>query len=73
METQNQSKSVGCLSQETRTALKNSTYAIVEIANYYFEELGFNYFLPGKVQTDLEARFGHYRRLCGSVYHVTLR
>jgi hypothetical protein len=38
------------------------------------KELGFNYFLPGKIQTDaLEYRFGKYRTMAGSQYLVSLR
>lgn len=37
------------------------------------EELNFRYVLLGKFQTDsLEARFGRYRRLCGSHYNVSI-
>lgn len=32
------------------------------------------YILPGKIQTDcLEARFGKYRQMAGSQYHISMR
>ncbi|KAG0410260.1 hypothetical protein HPB47_012621 [Ixodes persulcatus] len=44
------------------------------VIRYCFEELGLNYVLLGKIQTDgLEDRFGKYRQLAGSQYHVYIR
>lgn len=66
--------STGSLSRETHSALKHSTYAILELADYCITELNFKYILPGKIQTDsLESRFGMYRQLAGSQYHISVR
>lgn len=64
----------GHLTRETRTALCHTTHALHEIAVYCLEELGMQYVILGKFQTDcLEDRFGKYRQLCGSQYHVSIR
>ncbi|XP_042146182.1 uncharacterized protein LOC121835767, partial [Ixodes scapularis] len=64
----------GKLTPETHAALHQTTYALLEVARYCFEELQLSYFLLGKIQTDsLEERFGKYRRLAGSQYHVSIR
>ncbi|XP_035206112.1 uncharacterized protein LOC118181147 [Stegodyphus dumicola] len=64
----------GCLSKETHDALRNTTYALIELGKYCIKELGMNYFLPGKIQTDLlEDRFGKYRQLSGSQYCISIR
>ncbi|KAH7959066.1 hypothetical protein HPB49_008015 [Dermacentor silvarum] len=57
----------GTLTKETHAALEHTTYALVELARYSFEELGMSYVLFGKIQTDcLEDRFGKYRQLAVS-------
>jgi hypothetical protein len=62
------------LSRETHLAMTHTTHALLEMTNYCMNELNFEYFLPGKIQTDaLEARFGKYRTMAGSHYLVTLR
>lgn len=64
----------GQLTRETHTALRHTSHALVEVSAYCIEELGFKYVLLGKFQTDsLEDRFGRYRQLCGSQYHVSIR
>ncbi|KAH9378468.1 hypothetical protein HPB48_016552 [Haemaphysalis longicornis] len=64
----------GQLTRETHTALHHTSHALVEVSAYCIEELGFKYVLLGKFQTDsLEDRFGRYRQLCGSQYHVSIR
>lgn len=64
----------GTLTRETLSAFKLTTHAIIELTNYCMSELGMTYILPGKFQTDLlEARFGQYRQLAGSQYHVSIR
>ncbi|XP_068083561.1 uncharacterized protein [Anabrus simplex] len=64
----------GTLTKETHSALKLTTYGLIELAEYCLSELNMSYLLPGKFQTDaLEARFGLYRRLSGSQYHVSVR
>ncbi|XP_035233690.1 uncharacterized protein LOC118205512 [Stegodyphus dumicola] len=66
--------STGMLTKETHAALKQTTYGILELTRYCVEELGMKYILPGKIQTDaLEARFGKYRQLSGSQYHISMR
>ena len=52
----------------------HTTHALLEIAEYCFNELGAKYILLGKFQTDsLESRFGQYRQLAGGKYDVSLR
>ena len=71
-ETENSSS--GRLTKETFGALKHTTHALLEIADYCIDELGAEYVLLGKFQTDsLEARFGQYRQLTGGKYDVSLR
>ncbi|KAH7944230.1 hypothetical protein HPB52_017470 [Rhipicephalus sanguineus] len=62
------------LTDETHGALYQTTQALGEIARYCFSELHLCFVLLGKLQTDLlEDRFGKYRRLAGSHYHVSIR
>ncbi|XP_049801053.1 uncharacterized protein LOC126236056 [Schistocerca nitens] len=62
------------LSEDTHTALTHTTYGLIEMARYCTKELGFTYFLPGKIQTDsLEARFSSYRSMAGSQYLISVR
>ncbi|KAH8042027.1 hypothetical protein HPB51_019768 [Rhipicephalus microplus] len=62
------------LSDETLGALIQTTRAFIEICAYCFEELKMSFVLLGKFQTDLlEERFGCYRRLAGSRYHLSAR
>lgn len=64
----------GTLTKETHAALEHTTYALIELARYSFEELGMSYVLFGKIQTDcLEDRFGKYRQLAGAQYHISIR
>ena len=71
-ETENSSS--GRLTKETFGALKHTTHALLEIADYCIDELGAEYVLLGKFQTDsLEARFGQYRQIAGGKYDVSLR
>ncbi|GBN68902.1 hypothetical protein AVEN_150405-1 [Araneus ventricosus] len=64
----------GGLSKETHASLKVTTNAITEIAVYCNENFGLNFILPGKFQTDnLESRFGLYRQMSGSNYHISIR
>ncbi|GFT13566.1 transposable element P transposase [Trichonephila clavipes] len=44
------------------------------MSKYCINELKFQYFLPGKIQTDaLESRFGKYKTLSGSQYLISIR
>ncbi|KAH7932545.1 hypothetical protein HPB51_029242 [Rhipicephalus microplus] len=53
---------------------EQTTRAFIEICAYCFEELKMSFVLLGKFQTDLlEERFGCYRRLAGSQYHLSVR
>lgn len=62
------------LTKETHGALHQTTQALIEICRYCFDELHMSFVLLGKFQTDfLEDRFGRYRRLAGSQYHVSIR
>lgn len=64
----------GTLTKETHAALEHTTYALVELARYSFEELKMTYVLFGKIQTDcLEDRFAKYRQLAGAQHHVSIR
>ncbi|KAH9365541.1 hypothetical protein HPB48_020581 [Haemaphysalis longicornis] len=64
----------GKLIKETHAALHQTTHGLVEIARYCLTELNMLYVLFGKIQTDsLEDRFGKYRQLAGSQYHVSIR
>jgi hypothetical protein len=64
----------GKLTTETHQAFKSTIYALLEMTKYCVTERNMTYLLPGKVQTDsLEDRFGRYRQLSGSQYHVSLR
>lgn len=63
-----------CLTPDTHWALSHTTHGLLEMAKYCIHELGFQYFLPGKIETDaLEARFSNYRTFAGSQYVVSLR
>ena len=54
----------GKLTSETFYALQHTTNALLEVTEYCLSELGAQYVLLGKFQTDcLEARFGQYRQL----------
>lgn len=60
------------LTSDTHKAIHRSTQCIVEIIEKSFAEFNIKYFLTGKFQTDnLEERFGKYRLLAGTSYHVT--
>ena len=62
------------LTKETHMALKQTTYAMTETVSYCNTELGLNYVLPGKFQTDhLKNRFSLYRQLAGGQYHISMR
>ncbi|XP_077489629.1 uncharacterized protein LOC144100614 [Amblyomma americanum] len=64
----------GVLTKETHASLHQTTHALVEVSRYCFDELQLSYVLLGKFQTDsLEDRFGKYRQLAGSQYHVSIR
>ncbi|XP_077489630.1 uncharacterized protein LOC144100615 [Amblyomma americanum] len=64
----------GSLTPETHAALRLTSYALIELSRYCLEELNFEYVLLGKFQTDsLESRFGRYRRLAGSNYHISVQ
>ena len=59
------------MTRETYSALVLSTTSIIEFTDYCVNELGMTYILPGKIQTDgLEFRFGLYRKLAGTQYHI---
>ncbi|XP_075737454.1 uncharacterized protein LOC142777036 [Rhipicephalus microplus] len=58
----------------TTTTYTDSNGKTIEVSRYCLEELGFEYVLLAKFQTDsLEERFGRYRRLCGSNYHISVQ
>ncbi|XP_072145131.1 uncharacterized protein [Dermacentor andersoni] len=62
----------GHLTKETQLAFGHTSHALHDICVYCLEELGFQYVLLGKFQTDgLEDRFGKYRQLSGAQYHIS--
>ncbi|KAH6946072.1 hypothetical protein HPB50_011471 [Hyalomma asiaticum] len=64
----------GILIRETHTAFRLTTEELIKLISYCLDDLGFDYVLLGKFQTDcLEERFGKYRQLSGSQYHVSIR
>jgi hypothetical protein len=64
----------GRLTKETHSALALTTKCMIELTHYCVLELNMPYILPGKIQTDeLESRFGLYRRLAGTQYHISIR
>lgn len=66
--------STGRFTKETVSALKQTSYGMIEICRYCTQELNMSYILPGKMQTDpLEERFGKYRQVAGAQYHISIR
>ncbi|CAN7941828.1 unnamed protein product, partial [Ixodes hexagonus] len=64
----------GTLTGDTHVALHQTTRGLLEFARFCFDQLQLSYVLLGKIQTDsLEDRFGKYRQLAGSQYHVSIR
>ena len=54
--------------------MKQSCRAIVGLAKYLLNECGFDYVLPGKIQSDIiEFRFGHIRQISGANYCISMR
>ncbi|GFW19621.1 transposable element P transposase [Trichonephila clavipes] len=63
----------GTITKETHLAFIHITYALL-MSKYCINELKFQYFLPGRIQTNaLESRFGKYRTLSGSQYLISIR
>lgn len=61
------------MTKETHFALRLSTYSLIQLSRYCIDELGFQYVLLEKFQTDcLKARFRKYRQMCGSHYMVSV-
>nr|XP_042911089.1 uncharacterized protein LOC122272083 [Parasteatoda tepidariorum] len=62
----------GCLSEETFYALTQTTRCMISLIEHLLNQ-GNSYVLTGKFQTDcLESRFGIYRQMSGSNYHVSV-
>lgn len=62
------------LTRETFFALKQTTGALIELANYLLQRKGFTFVLSGAVQSDpLERRFSWYRQLSGGNFYVSVR
>ena len=62
------------LSKETFTVLWITCYGFQEVADYCLSELGLNYMLLGKSQTDsLDTCFGQYHQLSGGKYNISLQ
>jgi hypothetical protein len=63
----------GKLTKETHLAVAHTTDAYLKIIKYLLYEKNFNFVLLGKIQTDrLNEKFGKYRYLASSQYHVSL-
>lgn len=59
---------------ETHMALGHTSHDLHEVSLYSLQEHRLKYVLLGKFQTNsLEERFGKYRQLSGSQYHVFVR
>jgi hypothetical protein len=53
--------------------LKRTTKASINLVQYLFESFEIKYVLLGKFQTNkLEGRFGKYRQMSGSHFHVSI-
>ena len=67
-------KHTGKLTQDTFLSLKHTTETIISLIDYVFQTFkDCKYLLLRKFQTDpLEARFGRYRQMSGSCYHVSV-
>lgn len=67
-------KHTGKLTNDTFFSLKHTTEAYIILVAYVFETFkDCKYLLLRKFQTDpLEARFGRYRQMSGSCYHVSV-
>jgi hypothetical protein len=64
----------GRLTSETMTALKHTVSCFTQLIPYLLRDMHLPYVLTGKFQTDcLEARFGKYRQMCGTNYHVSVQ
>lgn len=62
----------GCLTRDTFDAIFQTTSVILIVIKKSLLDIGVEYFLPGKLQTeDLEGRFAKYRRLSGCTYFVS--
>lgn len=71
---ENLNSDTGRLTKETHSALILTTKCMIDLTYYCTSELKMSYILPGKIQTDeLESRFGLYRRLAGTQYHISIR
>ncbi|XP_023217327.1 uncharacterized protein LOC111619744 [Centruroides sculpturatus] len=63
----------GKLTVKTQKELEHTIKAMYELTEFILNELGAHYVLLGKFQTDmLEARFGQYRQMSGSSYHISV-
>jgi hypothetical protein len=71
----NQKARQGRLSDETMFALKHTVVTLVELRGVYLlNDLHLSFILPGTFQTGcLEYRFGLYRRLSGTNYHMSVQ
>lgn len=73
-EWEKKSPKTGGFSRETFLAAKQTTSALIELADYLLTEKNFVYVLLGKVNSDpLERRFGWYRQLAGANYFISVR
>ena len=73
-ESLNQKPREGRLSNETLVALKHTVSCFNQLIPYLLETLHLSYVLTGKFQTDcLEARFGKYRKMSGTNYHISVQ
>lgn len=67
-------RKAGKLTPQTHTAILHTTSSLILLIQYLLNHLNFKYVLLGKFQTDaLENRFGKYRRMSGSNYHISVQ
>lgn len=62
------------MTTKTSLAWTQTLRAVADLAEDLLENYSFDYFLPGKVLSDvIEARFGCYRQMSGANYFMSLR
>jgi hypothetical protein len=72
-ESMNLNSREGCLTSETLFALKHTVQTFLVLVPYLLHDMKLTYVLTGTFQTDpLEGRFGVYRRMSGTNYHISV-
>lgn len=69
-----QDNSLKGFSRETFIAFRQMCRVIPALSRYLLNDLGFQYVLTGKFQSDcIESRFGFYRQLSGANYYLSVK